>query len=120
MAASWMLQPHNYFQAKAPNWYNVGYRRTAMYKGMGGLGQQMGPLYSCPDGTQVFSPANCPGGTPAAAISTDPLGLQQMQAEIDALFGYTGAGQVPATVNYTPWLLLGGGLLLVMLLARGR
>lgn len=120
---SWMLQPHNYAQATQRNLYNVAYRRTGTYKGVGmrGLGQSMGPMYVCPDGTQVFSPANCPGGTPDSAVSTDPLGLQQIQAEIDALFGYTGAGQaLPSStgINWTPYLLLGGGLLLVMLMVR--
>lgn len=117
---SWILQPHNWGQALEKNLYNVGYRRTGIYKGMG----QMGPLYSCPDGTQVFSPANCPGGTPSSAVSTDPLGLQQMQAEIDQLFNYYTQGQqAPAstgtgTTNWTPWLILGGGLFLVAMMAR--
>lgn len=116
---SWILQPHNWGQALQKNLYNVGYRRNAMYKGMG----QMGPPMTCPDGTQVYRSADCPGGSPVAI--TDPMAqlqaiVQQQQAEIEALFGYTGAGQAPTTptTNYTPWVILGGGLLLVMMMAR--
>jgi hypothetical protein len=107
---SWMLQPHNYAQAGARNLYNVGYRRTGTYKGMG-------------QGTCPGDPS-CPGYVPPAyQPPVDPVQgqLTQMQAEIEALFGYTGAGQAPtATMNYTPWLILGGGLLLVIALTGRR
>jgi hypothetical protein len=107
---SWMLQPHNYGQALSRNLYNVGYRRTATYKGMGALG------LNCPGdpGCYGYVPPD-----PGAPVDPVVAQLAQMQAEIDALFGYTGAGQAPApTVNYTPWLILGGGLLLVMMTSR--
>jgi hypothetical protein len=114
---SWMLQPHNYPQATGSNLYNVAYRRTATYKGVGmhGLGQ-MGPLYTCPTGEQVFTSSDCPGGGPISTMSTS----DQLQSEIDALFGYTGAGAAaPGAMNWTPWL-IGGGVLLVLLMSRGR
>jgi hypothetical protein len=110
---SWMLQPHNYGQALNRNLYNVGYRRTATYKGMEGLGQ-MGPLYTCPDGTQVYRSSDCPGGQPAPNV----------QQQIADLWGYVFANApaqqtvYPGQTNYTPWLILGGGLLLVMLISR--
>jgi hypothetical protein len=117
------LQPKNYAQVRARNLYNVGYRRTAAYKGMG-LGQMTGPLFVCPTGEKVYYTSDCPGGSPpsmyASPVEQD---LAQKQGEIDALFAYTGAGQAPAQpqpVNWTPLLLLGGALLLVATMSGGR
>ena len=36
---AWTLQPRSYMQAIRPNLYNLAYRRTGAYKGLGWLGQ---------------------------------------------------------------------------------
>jgi hypothetical protein len=52
----------------------------------GGIGA--GPLYQCGDGSQVEHSADCPEGQPTGTMTT----AEQLQAEIDALYAYTGAG----------------------------
>jgi hypothetical protein len=76
-----------------------------------GLGQ-MGPLYTCPTGEQVYRSSDCPGGQPAPDV-------QQQIADVwSYLFGQQQPAPTAQPVNWTPWLILGGGLLLVMLAAR--
>jgi len=52
---AWTLQPRNYMQAIRPNLYNLAYRRTGVYKGMGWLGQ------ASIDPGVVPGPGMCPG-----------------------------------------------------------
>ena len=110
---SWLLQPHNYGQAGTRNLYNFGYRRTATYKGFGGLGQaadvQEGGTYTPPDPTAGMTP-----------------GAQQAVSDLFNLY-YSGApsapaGGAPATglMGSLPTLLMvGGGLLVMALLIHG-
>ena len=129
---AWMLQPRNYVQALAPNWYNANYRRTGVYKGMGGLGRRglgqfVGPLYLCPDGvTQVQDSSLCPCGVPASAQSdaTAAAPTPLTASQYLNLYGTTNLGPGYAATpdlsallggNYLPWI-LGGALGLVLLL----
>jgi len=145
---SWMLQPHNYGQALSRNLYNVGYRRTATYKGMEGLGQSnildvniintytdaSGATFGVDSSGNVWSYATgqMVGPTPTAAnvnITSTFQGPGGVTYGIDASgnvynmkTGLMQTGQPgtrsAAAMNWTPWLLVGGGLLLVMLMAR--
>ena len=91
---AWMLQPRNYMQAMRPNWYNVAYRRTGAYKGMGALGQGQ-----CP-GTP-----GCPGYVdPQQSFSAIVQGLYSGQYAITTPDG-TGVSHPPASSQ--PWLLYG-------------
>ena len=97
----WMLQPRNYMQAMRPNWYNVAYRRTGAYKGMGALGQGQ-----CPG-----SPG-CPGYVdPYNNLSTLMQGVLSGQNTIittDAFNQLTAASVThPSASTSTPWLLYG-------------
>lgn len=108
-----MLQPKNYSQVIPRNYYNVAYRNTGVYKGMG-----QDPL-NCP------GQPGCWGYTPAVPVpqGTDAA-LAQVQAEIDALYGYTGAGQA-TTPTSTSWIQQYGvylalGAVALILLMGGR
>ena len=107
---AWMLQPRNYSQDIPRNYYNLAYRNTGVYKG---LGQTL----DCP------GQPGCPGYTPG--VPTPQGGdatLAQIQAEIDALFGYTGAGQPPASPSFMQQygVYLALGLAALALLVGGR
>jgi hypothetical protein len=91
------------------------------YSDLRGLGAgQMGPLYTCADGSQVFNSSSCPEGAAQGSMSI----TDQLQAEIDALYQYTGAGQASPTGSgvsqffstYGLPLAIGAG---VVLLAKG-
>ena len=64
---AYMLQPHNYTQIVRPNLYNVAYKRTGAYKGMGrmgarlrGLGQSDVAVTDLPVGNAPYIQANYP------------------------------------------------------------
>lgn len=40
---AWTLQPKSWMQVIRPNLYDIAYRRTGAYKGMGALGQSIMP-----------------------------------------------------------------------------
>jgi hypothetical protein len=128
----WMLQPHNWTQAIRPNLYNVDYRRVGAYKGMGGfmgrgLGQTDCAWPDCPDVMTAGQIAALPGTVGPSATSGQTVGqfLQnfatagQIQGTLptgqQAAAGVTGA----QVTNLLPWI-AGGGLLLLLLLGRGR
>lgn len=100
----WILQPHNYNQLMRPNLYRVDYRRNAMYKGMGRLGQ------ACADPT---NPACVnPAGTDIYQISADGQLLPATQ--------YVGS-YTPTTTPTTPtWLIWALGGVVVLALMAGR
>lgn len=106
-----MLQPHNYSQIQRRNLYDVAYRRTGAYKGMGQL-----PLCSSITLQPGFvGPVNCDpsqGGPyyPASQsqLADVQLALQEVQQQVSS-----------GSTNWIPWA-IGGGLLLVLLVAGRR
>src|SRR5215475_2172986 len=113
---SWILQPHNWTQALQRNLYNVGYRRNQVYKGMGACTPS-------PD-----NPWTMQGDPMCGDITTDPTAWGWNIGGPESTDMSTGPSTTPtgsktgtpatAAPNWTPFLLLGGGLLLVALIAR--
>ena len=101
---AWMLQPRSYAQALGPNWYNVSYRRTGVYKGMGGLGQS-----ECDPTSASYDPGYCLANLP------ETLPTSTAEATIPALSTLETGVQSFLTASYLPWI-LGGALGLVLLL----
>ena len=90
---TWMLRPYSYAQAIRPNLYNVAYGRTGSYKGMGA----------------------------ACDVLTDPTcgisSLQQtelMQTVPDATLPSSAIVSTPVS----PWVWIGAGVLLLVMVAR--
>lgn len=117
-----MLQPHNYSQIMRRNLYNVAYRRSGAYKGMGQMvgaqcpsfEQLMGvvdpadPCQAGSAGTAEGSTAGVVPGTPASAWGSAPTAS-----------GAPAASGLTIPSNALPWV-IGGGLLFVLLLAGRR
>lgn len=123
---AWTLQPRSYMQAIRPNLYNIAYRRTGAYKGMGWLGQgeSTTPVTggTCPGspGCPEFQTAPCPG-TPGCPGYVDPyqnistltegvLSGQNVIVSSSAWNQLTGASvSQPAstTPRWLPWVLVG-------------
>lgn len=76
-----------------------------------GLGQQVGPLYTCPTGEQVYRTVDCPGGQPAPDV-------QQQLADIwsQITTGTTQPAAAPSTTltQWLPWIAIGAlGLIVI-------
>ena len=119
---AWTLQPRSWMQVIRPNLYNLAYRRTGAYKGMGALGQ--------PELAQTGAPCpmspGCPGYVdPYQNLSTAMEGVLTGQNVFMTTDAYnqllrSSATATPAPVtNYLPWI-LGIGLLLVLAAGGGR
>jgi hypothetical protein len=124
----WMLQPKNSMQVLQPNWYNVAYRRTGTYKGMGQLtrpgsswiGYGLGQIGPC-DPTDVNCMlANLPMVNPTFPTTVSPL---QLSAALTP--GASAPSLVPTTsstgLSTGTVLLIAGGVvifLLVMMAAK--
>lgn len=118
---AWTLQPRSYMQAIRPNLYNIAYRRTGAYKGMGSLGQEPPDLSAACPGTP-----GCPGYVdPYQNLSTLTEGVlsgQNVIVSADAYSQMLKAGLTqPATIStltkWMPWIL--GGVLVVVFLGIG-
>ena len=122
---AWTLQPRSYMQVIRPNLYNLAYRRTGAYKGMGSLGQVEVPPPGTTGGPCPGSPG-CPGYVdPYQNLSTTMEGVLIGQNVFMTTDAYNqllrGSVTQPATTitNYLPWI-LGVGLLLVLAASGGR
>lgn len=146
-----MLQPRNWLQAKGRNLYNVSYRRSGTYKGMGqggtsimdvnivqtvagpdgstygvdaqgnlwsyGTGQMVGPAQTAAN-TNIQTTFQS-GGTTYGIDSIGQVFNMMTGALAARPTGTTGTSTgAAAQINWTPYIILGGGLLLVMLMAR--
>lgn len=123
---NWMLQPHNYAQAVSPNHYNVAYRRTATYKGIGmhGLGQvacdpTTDPL--CGLSANWYSQLTGPMGPNFTQTPSQLLQATQTQGQLFPSTLPTGqqAAAALTQTNWLPWI-AGGALLLVVMSMGGR
>ena len=95
---TWMLQPHNWSQAIRPNYYNIGYRRSGTYKGMGALGQ----------GCDVLTDPTC---------GITSLQQTELQQTYPGMLSSTAISPGGTTTNWLPWI-LGGALVLVLIGGR--
>lgn len=106
-----MLQPHNYSQIQHRNLYDVAYRRTGIYKGMG-------------QGIDTSTLWNLPNTSPLASAYGSNFGEAALQPGagwmVPSAFYQTAPGAGGTNISsYLPWM-IGGGLLLVLLLAGKR
>lgn len=133
--AVWMLQPKMYTQIARPNFYNVAYRRTATYKGMGrGMGR--GPVtgsYNTFSGQLEYLPPGFSGlgqDTSTGPSTTDLWNLPLIGPYTSSPTA-TAAALQPApqplqtTQTFTQWFQQYGvyvavGVAVVALLAGGR
>ena len=112
MNTTWMLQPHNYTQALRPNLYNVSYRRTGTYKGLGrwrhGMGQATSTICgSCDPTTDPICAAAC-AGTPVTSLPVSGYGSQSpVYMSVPAGTDWT---------TYLPWI--AGALLLALMIKK--
>lgn len=147
-----MLQPRNWTQARGRNLYNVAYRRSGTYKGLGqadpgttimdvnivqtvtgadgltyGVDAQ-GNLWSYATG-QMVGPAQTAANTSIQTTFKSggiTYGIDAIGQVFNMLTGAlaapsataAGAPKAAAQPNWTPYIILGGGILLVMLIAR--
>ena len=131
---SYVRQPFNSAQTWKPNWYNVNYRRTGTYKGFGqggidpylasDLAAQAGIL---PGETSVSANLYpygvfASGGTNITGNVSTPSMPGAPAATLGGATYYpsapAGAGTGTLT-QYLPWI-LGGGVLLIVILAARR
>lgn len=110
---AWTLKPRSYYQAMRPNLYDLAYRRTGAYKGMGWLGQ------SCP------GDPSCPGYVdPYQNLSTLTEGVLSGQNVLVSTSAYNQLLNASATqpASTTPsWVLYGLAAALVLgMIGAGR
>lgn len=132
----WFLQPHNYAQARGSNWYNVGYRRTGVYKGMGQIPTDVNIVNQFPsegvnygvdssgnvwnlDTGQMRDPGTVAGDVSIVntfrqgntTYGIDPSGNVYPMRTPGSAAGIPGGA-------YSPWLIAGAAVLVVALMAR--
>lgn len=126
---AWTLQPRNYMQAIRPNLYNVAYKRTGTYKGMG---QTPGDFVSDgSSGTIPMTSGSCPGspGCPGYVMPDQNLATAMESVQMTGQTTFIGSGAynqllnasvVPAatTSTFQKWLplIIAGGAVAVLLL----
>lgn len=98
----WILRPHNYSQVIPRNYYNVAYRNTGVYKGMG--------QYPCVDNPALQCSVQGGSSTdtvPQSMINADPYFMTPSS---------TATTSVPTSVP--TWVWAAAGVLLVLMVAK--
>lgn len=130
---AWMLQPHSYTQIIRPNLYNVAYKRTGTYKGMGrdvSVGPtyypnsipRMGFLYrrglgqtSCDENGNCTDISSFPITGYSGGVTPTSLAMSNLETAGAAQTMQTQLQQQGLT-QALPWIL--GGVVLIALVAR--